>query len=496
MKSNRLNRRQRSESGVALLIAIFVLMLISVVAISLIVASGGESALAGNYRSSASAYLAGTAGLEEARGRMLSSNSDYFNSTVPGFMPAAGPLAVGQVRYILNPAPGEALGSLLTTYPDTEYATEFGVAPVSANVKTIASVSTVTVGTTIYSGPLFKWVRINAATEKSLKTDVNNDAVLDPLTALYYDSGHAPLPSLVVTATPPSTAKQALEVTALAVLPNGSRKIMQYVVAPQVFNLSFPSALTLSGKNIAFSGANSNVYYADGTDGDGNPPAVPGCTPNPLTSRPAIGVTEPLGGTGNMDAVTAGIPRPDHYSGAGLPTPSVSDTITLNPSLQTPASLNTLIQSISQFATVITPTPSGGLLGTATNSDLPTNSATNPTTVVVNGNLNLNSYVGYGLLVVTGNFAYDGNSGWKGIILVVGDGTTTFTGSGGGNQEFDGAIFVASIKDTSGNLLSQLGNVGFDISGGGGNGVYYNSCWINSAQPTLTYSLLSFRELH
>jgi len=38
---------------------------------------------------------------------------------------------------------------------------------------------------------------------------------------------------------------------------------------------------------------------------------------------------------------------------------------------------------------------------------------------------------------------------------VVGDGTTTFTGLGGGNQEFDGAIFVASIKDTSGNLLSN-----------------------------------------
>ena len=320
MKSNRINRRKRSESGVALLIAIFVLMLISVVAISLIVASGGESALAGNYRSSASVYLAGTAGLEEARGRMLPSNSDYFNSTVAGFMPASGPLAVGQVRYILNPAPGEALGSLLTTYPDTEYATEFGVAPVSANVKTIASVSTVTSGGTTYSGPLFKWVRINAATEKSLKTDVNNDAVLDALIALYYDSGHTPLPSLVVTATPPSTAKQALEITALAVLPNGSRKTMQYVVAPQTFNLSFPSALTLSGKNIAFSGANSNVYYANGTDGTGNPPAVSGCTPNPLTSLPAIGVTEPLGGNGNRTAVAAGLPRPDHYTGAGLAT--------------------------------------------------------------------------------------------------------------------------------------------------------------------------------
>jgi len=66
MKSNLINRRKQSESGVALLIAIFVLMLISVVAISLIVASGGESSLAGNYRSSTSAFLAGSAGLEEA----------------------------------------------------------------------------------------------------------------------------------------------------------------------------------------------------------------------------------------------------------------------------------------------------------------------------------------------------------------------------------------------------------------------------------------------
>ena len=493
--SNAIGRRKESESGVALLIAIFVLMLISVVAISLMVASGGESALAGNYRSSASVYLAGTAGLEEARGRMLSSNSDYFNNTVAGFIPASGSLPVGQVRYILNPGPGEALGSLLTTYPDTEYATEFGVAPISANVQTIASVSTVTSGGTTYYGPLFKWVRINAATEKSLKTDVNSDSILDLVTPLYYDSGHVPKPSLVVTATPPASANQALEITALAILPNGSKKIVQYVVAPLTINLNFPSALTLSGKNIAFSGANSNVYYADGTDGDGNPPAVPGCTPNPLNSLPAIGVTEPLGGTGNKDAVTAGIPRPDHYSGAGLPTPSVSDTITLNSSLQTPTSLNTLVQTISQFATVITPTPSGGLLGTSTDSDLPAMSATNPATVVVDGNLNLSSFVGYGLLVVTGNLAYDGNSGWKGVILVVGDGTTTFTGAGGGNQEFDGAIFVASIKDTSGNLLSQLGNVGFDISGGGGNGVYYNSCWIKRAQPTLTYTVLSFREL-
>jgi hypothetical protein len=299
----------------------------------------------------------------------------------------------------------------------------------------------------------------------------------------------------VVTSTPPDSAKQALQITALAVLPNGSQKLVQYVAAAQTFNLNFPSSLTLSGKGITYKGANSNVYYANGTDGSGNPPAVPGCTPTGA-SRPAIGVTEPLGGSANQTSVIAGIPRADHYTGAGLPTPSVSNAITLTPSLQTPASLNALVQTISQNAVVITPTPpTPGTLGTATNADLPSMSATNPATVVVNGNLSLSSYVGYGLLVVTGNLSYDGNSGWKGIILVVGNGTTTFTGFGGGNQEFDGAIFVATIKDTNGNLLSQLGTVNFDISGGGGNGIYYNSCWINNAQPPLTYKVLSFREL-
>src|SRR5216684_3359110 len=266
---------------------------------------------------------------------------------------------------------------------------------------------------------------------------------------------------------PPPTAKQAYEITALAILPNGAQKTVQYVVAAKTFNLSFPSALTLSGKNVAFSGPNSNVYFADGTDGSGNPPAVPGCVPNPATSLPAIGVTEPQGGTTNKASVIAGIPRPDHFTGGGLATPSVSDTITLTSALQTPQSLNQLVQDISKVATVITP-PSG----TASASDLPAMDVNNPATVV-----------------------YNGNTGWKGVILVVGDGTTTFTGLGGGNQEFDGAIFVASIKDTAGNLLSQLGNVGFNISGGGGNGVYYNSCWINRSQPTLTYQVLSFREL-
>jgi hypothetical protein len=80
--------------------------------------------------------------------------------------------------------------------------------------------------------------------------------------------------------------------------------------------------------------------------------------------------------------------------------------------------------------------------------------------------------------------------------MVVGQGTTTFIGNGGGNNEFDGAVLVAATRDNGGNLLDTLGTVNFDISGGGGNGIYYNSCWINRATRNIaSYSAIAFREI-
>lgn len=514
MKSTHSKRRKHSESGVALFIAIFVLLLISAVAISLIVASGGESALAGNYRSSASAYFAGAAGLEEARGRLIPGNSNYFNSTVPNFIPNT-PLLVGQVRYVLNPGPGESLATLLATYPDTEYATEFGAAPSPANTQTIASVSTVTSGGTTYYGPRFKWVRITPATEKSINTDVNSDGVLNNVAPLYYDSAHLnaaaqPQPSLIippmigVNPIPPSTAMQVLEITALAILPNGSQKTLQYVTTPVTYGLNFPSSLTLAGPIGNFQGANSNPYHINGADGSGSAPAVPGCTPSGPTVS-AIGVSAGLDAAGNMtnqQLVDNSLPRPDHYTGTGG-TPSVNN-VTLNSSLNSPAALDQLVQTIRNNADAIIPNPpnppnynnSGTTYNYGGTGWPPDMSATNPKVVYVDGSFNLGPNTGYGLLVVTGNFQYQGNSGWNGIILVIGDGSTTFLGNGGGNGQFNGAIFAATTRDASGNQLSSFGNVSFDINGGGGNGIYYNSCWINRVQSPPSYQVLSFRELH
>ena len=167
----RRNYHKPAEDGVALLIALFVLLLISVVGIALITASSSETSLGSNYRNSSSAFYASLAGIEEARGRLLSTNPNYFG---PFVNPGGGPLALGQARYILNPAPGEPAGGILAKYPDTLYAAEFaGTDFTPPATQTIASMFTGAAN----PGPFYKWVRINAITEKSININVGNHAL-------------------------------------------------------------------------------------------------------------------------------------------------------------------------------------------------------------------------------------------------------------------------------------------------------------------------------
>src|SRR5260370_20723027 len=125
---NTLKKRSNSENGVALLVAMITLLLISGVAVAMIVASGAESSINGNYRSSSSAYYASLAGLEEGRGRLLPGNPNTIlgGNGIPAFNTI--PMPVTQVTYIANPntAAGETLTSVLTTYPDNQYDLEFG----------------------------------------------------------------------------------------------------------------------------------------------------------------------------------------------------------------------------------------------------------------------------------------------------------------------------------------------------------------------------------
>jgi len=144
MSEERKLDKRYPEAGAALLIAIFALLLISVVAIALVVSTGTDSALTGNYRTSTSAYYAGIAGLEEGRGRLLWKNANFLNITnsFPAlFTPSGAPnFGLTQVLYILNPANGETADPTRAPYADNEYQAEFPWGLGGANVQTITSV--------------------------------------------------------------------------------------------------------------------------------------------------------------------------------------------------------------------------------------------------------------------------------------------------------------------------------------------------------------------
>jgi hypothetical protein len=479
MNSTHTSRRKNSEAGVALLIAIFALLLISVVAISLIVASGTESALSGNYRSSTRAYYAAVAGLEEGRGRLLPKNSDYFNSTFPAFVPTTGtpPLALRQVRYITNPQGGE---NVLAAYPDTEYDAEFGAGSLAAStVKTIASVSTVGG----ISGASYKWVRINAITEASINLDVDGDHKKNSTTPLFFDGTHLNLIS---------AGKQALEVTSLAVLPNGTQKLLQYVVAPVQFHLNFPGAVTAVGTYTGTTnfGNQSGGFGISGADfcGLGIQEYAVSAT-NPASVANISGKLKPAAnypGTGS----SPGPPAVASVGNTATSMQSFPDPLhpgqTLN--LTTVAGLNQLTTEIESVADHTVPDcTDSSLLG----------SATNPTVVVVTGGCSLSgnpSPPGQGVLLVKGDVQYVDHP-YDGLILAIGTGV--FHQSASRLTHFYGSLVLAQTVDPATGLpLAAPGTPALDWLAASGNpNLQYDSCMVANAEPLLTYKRLSFREI-
>jgi len=478
-------RKRRREAGIALLISIFVLLLISVIAIALIVSSGTESSLAGNYRSATGVYYAALAGMEEARARLVPKNPNSFNNTDAAFMPSPGiPLGAGQVRYITNPIAAE---DVLAANPDSEYAAEFGSAPLPANVKTTASVS----GAGGVQGPLYKWVRINAVTEFSLQLNVDFDTQPNDNTIpIYYDGAKF---------NTTSTGSQVLEITSFAILPNGSQKLLQYLVAP--IPLTFNAAVTLDGNNVQFTAPTSSNFWVKGIDQG----SAGSCNPGSSVVS-AVGYTNASDSSlaNILNAIPSGPPptgNPDlrsHYTNGVAANPNVAQ-VTLPPNLQTVAGLNALVQSITQNADAV-------ITGPATQSDsinvMPTGmSATNPKIVVVSGDFTINGWhsTGYGLLLVTGKFTYDPDGSWNGIVLVIGKGWMYSYQGNSGATLFQGAVFLAKTVDASNNPLppsSPPVSPYFNFtSSSASNGIYYSSCWIQASMPSLGYKILSFHEI-
>jgi hypothetical protein len=83
---------------------------------------------------------------------------------------------------------------------------------------------------------------------------------------------------------------------------------------------------------------------------------------------------------------------------------------------------------------------------------------------------------GSGFLVVTGKLTMRGNTNFKGIILVLGEGV--LERDGGGNGDILGGITIAKFNRTAGNFLAPT----FTTNGGGNSNIQYDSASVRGAQ--------------
>src|SRR5258708_36362463 len=94
-------RRKTSERGVALVLALLVLLLISAVLMGMIMMSNTETNVSSNFRDEQTAFFASKAGVEEVRDRLRSTATNSLSGSLPT---TALPGAANGVFYITNPA--------------------------------------------------------------------------------------------------------------------------------------------------------------------------------------------------------------------------------------------------------------------------------------------------------------------------------------------------------------------------------------------------------
>jgi len=158
-------KKQDQEAGVALILALFALLLLSAIALAMVFSSNTETSISINYRDKQSAIYGALAGLQEARDRIHPLTGDLgagTNLSAGGLniLPTGLPSTTApNVLYLINPAPGETVApwNPSNQYFDTElchesyFVNNLGVTSVAAGTPCPASSASVPSGTSWYA---------------------------------------------------------------------------------------------------------------------------------------------------------------------------------------------------------------------------------------------------------------------------------------------------------------------------------------------------------
>ena len=286
--------------------------------------------------------------------------------------------------------------------------------------------------------------------------------------------------------------------------------MLQYEIA-RITVPPVPAALTLAGPNPNFGPPNSANFGISGTEdpscssAGGAVPAI-GTTTDVGNSQTGASATQVASLAASSIATTLQGPgvKTQNFTGAGCTATQggddVQNVINVAPSYSTVAGLNAVVQSVIGAADIVTSNPS-----TITNYGQPISGVAVPQTIAITGNADVSGLSGgSGILLVTGNMVASGNFSWNGTILVIGTGSVTFNGGGGGS--LNGAVVVANIaledhlhdyasNPSEANLASALGSPTFNFNGGGGNFLQYNSCLTTASTAHSTFKVLARREI-
>jgi hypothetical protein len=445
----------RAEAGIALLIALLVIVLLSAFAFSMVALTTSQLQLGKTIQTQTQVYYAALAGLEEARGRLEPAAPDALSGN-------SLPTAVNQVAYLVNGAMQDPVQPTnpASPYYDIEYAREFSGGLTGASVLTPVSSDQPGAGTV--SAIPYKWVRITLKTEYSSGQDVDQDGTLNNTLPVYWDGAHQNVTG---------TGVPVYKLTALAVDASGIRQMAQAEVAGRVSSYS-----ALAG--LATGGAATLTGLA----------GRKGSTPNLVVDGNDTVNTTPCGTAGVPGLVTVGTASISMATVNGIPAP-VQQVISL------PSSPAAFINSLRGGATPIlnaAPTHvslvSGGtgyvgtdvVLGTQPSGTTPAQPAIvysdKPLAISGTGS------TGDGILLVSGNLSITGGFNYRGLIVV--DGTATLASNSTGSIQIQGSVI------SSGNLSADSTQSSSNTLT-----VSYDSCAVIDSFQSLPKTVLAFRLL-
>jgi hypothetical protein len=289
----------RREQGVALLLSILCLLLLTAVAAGMMYLSATETAINGNFKSEEAAYFAARAGVEEVRDRMLLANANTINASLPTGLPSG---ANAGVVYVLNGVSGSNITDSTSPYFDDELCHDFTIGTWTQNTTVNQRCTSVPSGTGWYTCvptpcttasnsayatsafPLdYKWVRVTLKANNSTSYPVDGNSndtfpvCWNGTSEVVAAGGAQPVVTQCAALKPVATPVYL--VTAMAVMPNRAKRVIQQELAETPTGV-LPGGLFATGGgcgppvplNLA-GNANTGSFNSSSEPSPSNPPS-------------------------------------------------------------------------------------------------------------------------------------------------------------------------------------------------------------------------------